>query len=319
MTISIVIPNFNGEVLLKRNLPRVESLLRNYAKKHNTIIEIVINDDGSTDNSREILKLYEEKKDEYITYEILYNERNYGFSTTVNRGVARAKGDIVVLLNNDVLPESGFLDPLLAHFSEAEIFAVGCMDKSVESKGIVLRGRGVGKWERGFLMHKKGDIEGKETLWVSGGSGAFRRSYWNTLGGLSEIMNPFYWEDIDLSYRALKAGYKLVFEKESTVIHEHEEGAIKKTSTPKKVRITSYRNQFYFVWINATDTSLILLHILWLPYHLVRACINKDASFLKGFFKAVITLPAVLRKRKTVQQLVVKKDAEIIKPFSAVL
>jgi GT2 family glycosyltransferase len=279
-------------------------------------MEIIINDDGSTDSSRTILQQYEEMQLDSLHFIILHNEKNFGFSTTVNRGVAKASGDIVVLLNNDVLPDDDFLAPLIKHFSDPKMFAVGCMDKSIEKEGTVLRGRGVGRWDKGFLMHQKGDIEGTQTLWVSGGSGAFRRKYWEALGGLQEMMNPFYWEDIDLSYRAWKAGYCLVFEKNSTVIHEHEEGAIKKTSTPKKVRVTSYRNQFYFVWINVSDTSLVLMHLFWLPYHLVRAVLHRDASFITGFLTALKNLPTVLKQRKMVQKLVTVTDADVIRPFA---
>lgn len=313
MNISIVIPNYNGEKLLLKNLPRVEEVIREYAKKHKALVEIVINDDGSSDKSKEILKNYEERKDLEVKYCIIYNKSNLGFSSTVNRGVEKASGDIVILLNTDVIPEKGFLEPLLSRFADEKVFAVGCMDKSIEKGGTILRGRGVGHFEKGFLKHTKGSLDRQDTLWVSGGSGAFRKKMWDKLGGLNELMNPFYWEDIDLSYRAQKAGFITLFEKESIVVHEHEEGAIKKYSTAKKVRITSYRNQYFFTWINLTDNSLILSHILWQPYHIIRSIFNKDASFLKGLIKALVKLPDVKWKRKLVQKQVVLSDKEVIR------
>lgn len=316
MSISIVIPNYNGEIILKKNLPIVLAILRAHAQKTHDKIEIIINDDGSKDGSREFLyELSEKGSDEWIKFIILFNERNFGFSTTVNRGVIKATGDIVVLLNNDVRPDKGFLQPLLNHFKDEKVFAVGCMDKSIEPHGMELRGRGIGSWRRGFLMHERGSLDGTNTLWVSGGSGAFRRSVWVKLGGLSEIMNPFYWEDIDLSYRAWKAGYKIVFEKESTVVHEHEEGAIKKTSTSTRVRVTALRNQFLFVWMNITDPSLVLSHILWLPYHLVRAVSRADWIFIRGFFSAIIKFPKALTYRSRNKKLFHVTDKAILDQF----
>ena len=116
---------------------------------------------------------------------------------------------LYILFNTDVYPDKDFLTPLLSHFKDEKVFAVGCMDKSIEGKDVVLRGRGIGVWKRGFLVHEKGEIEKSDTLWVSGGSGAFRKSIWDKLGGLNELYNPFYWEDIDLSYRAQNQDTKL--------------------------------------------------------------------------------------------------------------
>jgi len=316
MSVSIVIPNYNGELVLKKNLPVVVGILEDYARNTHQEIELIINDDGSKDGSSAILQnLSEKKSNGLVKFIILFNERNFGFSTTVNRGVKKATGDIVVLLNNDVRPDKGFLEPLLSHFSDQKVFAVGCMDKSIEPHGLELRGRGIGSWRRGFLMHERGDLERDNTLWVSGGSGAFRRSIWVKLGGLSEIMNPFYWEDIDLSYRGWKAGYKMVFEKASTVVHEHEEGVIKKTATPERVQITALRNQFLFVWINITDSSLILSHFLWLPYHLVRAISRADWVFIRGFFAAVFKFPETFRYRARNKKLFSVSDKAILDLF----
>jgi GT2 family glycosyltransferase len=313
MKVSVVIPNYNGEKIIKKNIPELISVLQKFAAKTQKSVEVVINDDGSSDSSLVFLHELAQKKHKGVDMEVIANEKNYGFSTTVNRGVAKATGEVVILLNTDVVPKDGFLEPLLLHFNEGKIFAVGCMDISMENGKEVLRGRGVGRWEKGFLNHRLGDLDQSDTLWVSGGSGAFRKSFWDTLGGLDELMNPFYWEDIDLSYRAQKAGYLTRFERKSLVTHLHEEGAIKKTSTPKRVRITSYRNQYIFAWTNMSDASLILSHILWQPYHLIRACINRDASFLQGFTKALIMLPSIITKRKEVQKYVTVSDNAVIR------
>jgi GT2 family glycosyltransferase len=146
---------------------------------------------------------------------------------------------------------------------------------------------------------------------VSGGSGAFRKSIWEHLGGLNELFAPFYWEDIDISYRALKSGYKIIFEPKSIVIHEHEKGAIKGKYSPVQVKTIAYKNQFIFVWENA-DSDLILSHILWLPYHLVKALIRLDWQFFLGFLQALLVMPGVLGFRHKAQTLFVKKDSSVI-------
>lgn len=311
MNISIVIPNYNGEELLRKNLPKLIESVCNYKD-----IEIIIVDDGSTDDSINIIQNSKFKvQNRNLKLRVIKNKTNLGFSSTVNKGAKEAKGDILVLLNTDVVPEKDFLKPLMEHFNDESVFAVGCMDKSIENGKTVLRGRGIGKWKKGFLVHKRGEINKTNTLWVGGGSGAFRKLIWDKLGGLNQIYNPFYWEDIDLSYRALKSGYKVLFEPKSIVYHEHEKGAIRKKFSPFKIKTIAYRNQFIFVWENATDISLQFLHVFWLPYHFLKALIRLDAPFFIGFFKAFILLPKIIISSFKAQRMFIKSDYEIVKEF----
>ena len=259
MNISVIIPNYNGEQIIVKNLPKVLSAIEEYDKGKS---EIIISDDLSTDRSVEIIeKIISENKNSKVSIKLLKNEKNKGFSSNVNRGVGESNGEILILLNTDVIPAKGFLRPLLQHFSDDKIFAVGCLDESLENGKIIHRGRGIGKWKKGFLIHSAGTHDKNDTLWVSGGSGAFRKEIWDKLKGLDEIYNPFYWEDIDLSYRALKSGYKTVFEKDSIVRHEHDKGVIKKKFKPNWVKKIVYRNQFIFAWKNS-DLSNLLRNIL---------------------------------------------------------
>lgn len=297
MNLSVVIPNYNGQDLLKKNLPKVIESVGD--------AEIIIVDDCSSDNSLNILRNFESK------LKVIVNEKNLGFSSTVNRGVKAVKGEIVILLNTDVVPEKGFLDSLLYHFKDERLFAVGCMDKSIENNKVILRGRGVGSWEKGFLIHSRGEINKTNTLWVSGGSGAFRKSIWSQLGGFDELYNPFYWEDIDLSYRAVKSGYKIVFEPKSIVLHEHEKGAIKRKFSSFEVKTIAYRNQFIFVWKNTTDLSLRLSHLFWLPYHFTKAFLRLDIAFFRGFLGAFFLLPQILKESFKDQKLFVLEDSKI--------
>jgi GT2 family glycosyltransferase len=186
------------------------------------------------------------------------------------------------------------------------------MDKSIENSKIVLRGRGIGKWERGFLVHAAGEVTKTNTLWVNGGSGAFRKTIWEKLGGFIELYKPFYWEDIDLSYRALKAGYTIYFEPKSIVIHEHEKGAIKQQFSKSKVLVTAYRNQCMFTWINATDVTIVLQQILWLPVFVLKALYKQDTAFIQGLWQAILLFPKVMVERKKTQKMSIKTDYQVI-------
>lgn len=313
MNISIVIPNYNGEKILTKNLPHVLEAVKDYKKGK---VEIIIPNDPSTDKSIEVIENFiKSVAIPHVTGKTVNNTKKEeaGFSKNVNRGVNLATGDILILFNSDVRPYKNFLEPLLKHFDDEKVFAVGCMDESIEEGKTVNRGRAVGWWQRGFLHHKNAEMMSGNSLWASGGSSAFRKSIWDKIGGLDNLFNPFYWEDIDLSYRAWKSGYKIVFDPKSIVVHEHEEGAIKTKFKPAHVQKIAYRNQYFFVWKNITDGQLLLSHILWMPYHLLKAVLRWDVVFLQGFLLALTQMDRVRHSRYKAKRLFVKTDAEVLK------
>lgn len=313
MKISIVIPNYNGSALIKKNIPRLIDVLEAFSKRTGHRVEVLIVDDCSSDDSREIIaKEIARYGNSMITLTLLENETNKGFSPTVNKGASHATGEILILLNTDVYPKSDFISPILPHFINNTCFAVGFMDESVESGKVVLRGRGLGKWEKGFLHHRKGDVDHSSTLWVNGGSGAFRKNIWDKLSGLDELYAPFYWEDIDISYRGIKAGYDILFEKKAVVVHEHEKGSIAKTYTPSHVKVIAYRNQIMFTWLNTTDFSLLLSHVFWLPVHVVKSLLRFDFLFIQGLIRAFLLLPKIIQSRNRRLRFFIRTDDEVI-------
>lgn len=298
--VSVVVPNYNGAGLLEKNLPAVFKALENFAA------EVIVVDDLSTDHSVDLVK------ESFPRVRLIEKKVNEGFASTVNLGVAEAWGEVVILLNTDVRPEPDFLNFLWPYFEDKTVFAVGCLDKSVEGGKVVGRGRGLGRFHRGFLEHCWADPDqGTRTLWVSGGSSAFSRAKWLELGGMRTLYNPFYYEDIDLSWRAQKRGWQVLFEPRAVVIHEHEQGAIKKGYSEKQVNQIAYRNQFFFVWLNITSRKWLVEHFVWLPAHLIRSLLRHDWAFVSGLVRAVRQLVPVLNERARVKAGIVA-DALIL-------
>jgi len=286
--ISLIIPNWNGQRLLEKNLPAVFKACQEWGK--NEKWEIIVVDDASSDDSLIFLKK------RFPEIKIVAHQKNKRFAAACNSGVEAAKGKIVVLLNNDVSPELNFLKPLLRHFNDPLVFAVGCKEKDEKRGKVIYSGRSKGKFRRGFLVHWRAKNQNKtETLWATGGSMAVDRKKWLELGGMDVLFRPAYWEDIDLSWRAKKRGWRIVFEPKSVVNHHHESTNITAFGQ-RQMKKFAYKNQFLFVWKNG-DVKMILSHLFWLPYHLFRAVLKGNWLFLKGFLLALAQIPEVVERR----------------------
>jgi len=285
--VSIVIPNYNGRELLKKNLPRVFAACRGWAE---TGWEIIVVDDASTDESVSFLKK------NYPQIKVVVHQKNQRFAATCNSGVKVAKGKIVVLLNNDVAPEPDFLSPLLNHFNDSLVFVVGCKEKDIKDGKAIYSGRGLGEFKRGFLVHWRAEDQNKtDTLWATAGSMAVDKEKWLKLGGMDVLFRPAYWEDIDLSWRAKKRGWKVFFEPRSIIIHHHETTNIP-TFGKKQMKVFAYKNQFLFIWKNG-DWKILFQHIFWLPYHLLVTNWRTGSLLGLGFLMALIQLPEVIFKK----------------------
>ncbi len=293
--VSVIIPNYNGIELLKKNLPSV-FLAKKY--KLNRISEIIIVDDASSDRSFEFVKR------NYPDAKLVRHKVNRGFSAAINTGVRASKGEIVVLLNNDVSPTKNFLVKTLPHFKKEEVFAVSFCEKGYSFAK--------GKFVDGFLFHSQGDFvnKTKETFWVNGGSGAFRRDYFIKLGGMDEkLLSPFYWEDVDICYRAYKRGWICLWEPRSLVFHEHG-STISKISLAYRERIQE-RNELIFLWKNLTSSNLFRKHLFGLLKR-----IYKHPGYIKIVFLALTKIRGILKARKKEKKESVISDEAIFAKFS---
>lgn len=245
MRASIIIPNYNTAFLLRKNIPVV---LRAAKNKKNKIHEVVVVDDASPDESVSVLRK------EFPQVKLIKHKQNRGFSHSVNTGVRGSSGDLIILLNTDVLPSENFMEPVIKHFADGNVFGV-----SLNEKG---HSWVKGKLENGYLGHEPGKktSSAHETFWISGGSGVFRRSIWKKLGGLDQnLLAPFYWEDFDICYRAAKRGYKLLWEPGGRVVHKHET-TMSQIPRSYLIRIQE-RNLLRVNWKNLTSPRLFRKHI----------------------------------------------------------
>ncbi len=296
--ISIVIPNWNGRSILEKNLP---SVIEAFENKRNQIKEIIVVDDGSSDDSVNFLrKIFSQ------TIKIIVHKKNRGFSSAVNTGVRTATGQLICLLNTDVHVSKDFLVSTISLFEDEKVFAV-----SLHEDGF---GPAKGKFTDGFIVHQglKSGNKVSDSFWASGGSAIFRRSIWMELGGMDEkLLSPFYWEDLDLSYRAQKRGYKVLWDPSADVEHRHE--SIINTDSFKKnyLNLVKERNQLLICWKNLTSPNLFKKHRSGLIKR-----IFKHPGYIKVFFAALMKLNLVLKLRAKEKRESIISDEAVFAKFS---
>lgn len=307
--ISVVIPNYNGEGLLKKNLPKILELL----KESKLEFEIIVVDDASTDDSRSVLEPFARPG----LANIIYRRQNGGFPVAVDQGIREARGEIIFNIKNDAVPlKSDYFKLMLEHFKNKEVFAVSAGLRTVENNKEEIRGSGVIYFEKGIFKHGRGSNESKITAWADGGSSAFNKAIYLKIGGFDPVYRPGYWEDVDLGYRAWKAGYRVDFEPQAVLLHDFESGVFKKKYGERQIRLINLRNQFIFTWKNA-DFSNLLKFFQWEIYNHLAAVKSGNHDFIKAYWMAVLRLPEIIKSRIFQKKINKFTDSEVLRTFFA--
>ena len=247
--ISVVLPNFNGQDLLKSFLPYTFDALH----ACQIDFEIILVDDASSDNSVDWVK------SNFPQIKIIQNPINKGFSYSCNRGIWESQGDLVFLLNSDIQLTPYYFQNQLKYFRKEDTF--GVMGKILNSKNHQLEIGAKIPRRRGFSL--KSDIQylprtpesWAPTLFLSGANALIDRKKLIALGGLDEVFSPYYAEDLDLSVRAWRMGWKCYFDKESVCYHLGSK-TIKSNNSSPRIKTTYFRNRMIFHAIHLEHNQL---------------------------------------------------------------
>lgn len=209
--LSVVIPTLDGRELLAECL---EGLARqDYPRDR---VEVVVVDNASTDGSVDWLR------ERHPDVRIVALETNLGFAEPCNRGVQAAGGEWVALLNNDAVPEEGFLSALVRR-AAGDVAAVGGRIMSAGGTDVEFGGGGLNVFGFGFQRSSwQRDFQetapGGEMPFACGGAMLARRDVFLDLGGFDGDYFAYY-EDVDLGWRLNLAGHRVVYAPEARVRH----------------------------------------------------------------------------------------------------
>lgn len=304
--ISVVIPNWNGRRWLA---PCLDAL----SAQDRPADEVIVVDNGSTDGSVAHLRAAHPGVD------VLELGANTGFAHAANRGVARARGDFVALVNTDVVLAPDWLSRLAASLAgDPSAAAVACKmvslaDPSViYDAGDVLRRDGACEQRGRFLRDDGRWDDSGEVFGACAGAALYRRSVLCSLGGFDERYFA-YLEDVDLALRLRLAGWRCRYE--PALARHAGEGT--SGQLPGGHHLLVARNTVVLVarWFPVRWLPYVLYRQLGWAWHAGRQ--RRLRLHLRGLAAAIPMLPPAMRGRRdrTGAGLVSMERAVPARPF----
>ena len=181
-------------------------------------LEILVQDDCSNDETRTLLKKFE-------NISVYQNEKNLGFIGSVNEAVRHARGEFIILLNNDARFLDGSIDEALRLFeSERNCGLMGgrislASGGLQEAAGVIYRdGKTIG-YLRHHSINDARALKIRDVDYCSGVFAIVRREVFIELGGFDEKYAPAYYEDTDFCMRLRQAGLRCIYNPDLLVEH----------------------------------------------------------------------------------------------------
>jgi GT2 family glycosyltransferase/glycosyltransferase involved in cell wall biosynthesis len=277
--ISVVIPSRNGRPLLERLLPHVKG-----------VSEIIVVDNGSDDGTAGFLH------SRYPDIRVEHSPQPLSFARAVNQGIRAAQFSHVCLLNNDMVPEPEFFPALRAAFDQvptlfcatAQIFFPPGKRREETGKAVmrpIVRHRTTTE----FPVHCIEPIPGEDLTWVlygSGGCSLYDTAKLRAIGGMGEVYEPAYVEDLDAGVRGWQRGWPTVFVAGARTVHDHRTTTSRYYSESELARVLE-RN--YLRFLVRTVSSPELFRKLWTDALVrlnLKAAVENDAAALAALAEA---------------------------------
>lgn len=294
-TVSAVVLSYNGRELLEAMLPTL-------AAQRRPPDEIIVVDNGSTDDTAAYLAR------EWPQVRVVANPQNLSISAALNRGVGAASCECVALLNNDIELDPEWLSELLAGLERhPQAGSLACLLRNyyrrdlLDGTGDILTRGGAGT-KRGHGEPDRGQYAVEEPiLAATGGAGLYRASAFADVGGFDESFGA-YFEDVDWGLRALGAGQSCWYI--PTAVGYHMEGRTTGGVTNPVYHARQWRNTVGVMvknlparWMLRNAEPILRHHLGGL---LASARSGRLRSHLDGYLQALRAMPGWLADRRRI-------------------
>lgn len=311
--VSVIIVNWNGA----QYLPTCLSAL---IQQTYTPLEIVIVDNASTDDSCQVIEMFQHRHQELRALTLIKNTCNAGFCRGNNQGIQHAHGEFILLLNADVTLTPDFIAHLVHLMSSDPMIGItlgklvsGDDPTIFDSTGIVIlknrRALDRGQYEKD---HGQYDVR-EEVFGASGAACLYRKTMLEQIAFseqeyLDEVFFA-YKEDVDLAWRARLAGWTCVYTPEAVGTHCRAWGKGKRADIPKWVRRHSLKNRYLMLLKNECWLTLApaLGSIAWYEIRSLIYVLIWEPYLLSVIGTIVRSWPEIMKKRRKTQQIATEK------------
>jgi GT2 family glycosyltransferase len=286
--VAVVIVNYNGERLLPDCLAALAAQTRAPA-------EIVVADNGSRDGSLALLRAH------HPDVRILELGHNFGFAGGANRGVAATSAPWACVLNSDATPAPDWLEQLMAAARDERTWALGSVLVSASSGRIESAGDQYDPAGFAYKLLRDHPLdalpaEPYPVFAAPGAAPVFRRDVFDALGGYEERFFLYY-EDVDLAFRAVLAGYHALLVPRAQVVHRL--GAT--TRSHARARFYVARNSVWCAIRCMPELRPRVLARRWASELRSNRPRRLVAVEIAGRVAALIQLPRIWRDRRSIQ------------------
>lgn len=216
--------------------------------------EVILVDDDADHETKQLL-------DDVTGARIIRNDKNIGYLKSMNRGASFARGDWLVLFNNDTEVRPGWLSAMLSSGESADDIAVVAPkfvypDGSLNEAGALIWRDGTGaNYGRGDAPEGFRYEYRREVDYGSAAALMARADFWRAAGGFDDRYEPMYYEDADLCFQARERGLRVMFEPEAVVVHVEGATAGTDTSSGAKRHQEDNRPKFTAKWRHRLDSE----------------------------------------------------------------
>lgn len=246
-TTSVIIPTWNGA-------PLIADCLRSIVPQLRAGDELIVVDNGSTDGTPDLIERA------FPTARLIRLDRNLGFAGGVNRGLAAAAGDTLILINQDVALREDCLDALRARLFRSGSGIVGGKllypdGKTIQHAGGVIIYPRAEADHRGYRQVDDGRWDAVSDVdYVTGALFALDRVVLRAIGLFDEGYYPAYYEEVDYCFRARAAGFAVVYDPAAVAVH-HESLSLESSENPAR-QWAMERGRLRFVQRNYTAAQV---------------------------------------------------------------
>lgn len=301
--IAVVVVNYKG---IEDTKDSIASLLRQSYPR----LKVIVVENGSNDGSAgEISKLEEQHSESLVA---LYNETNDGFTGGANTGIKWAMDNnysYIALLNNDAVADKEWLQELMSKMRESSSYGmVTGLLLHEDGKTIDSTGEQYSQWGLAFPRNRNDSVDSaprntEEVFGATGGATLYRTKMLREIGYFDNVFFAYY-EDIDLSFRARLAGWKIYYTPKA--IAYHKQGATTKRMPGGFAVIQTFKNLPIVFLKNVPRQLFFSVGIrFWLAYALMLGNAIKNGNGkagMIGWWKSILLIPHALRERARIQK-----------------